>query len=218
MCWSEEVSWLSLVVGTIINCSIITYYNNRNITVLCIVLEYALLMQIFEAYAWRIKKQKRDIPNCVSYGACVANLTQVVFAAVLFLSLTTQTKMVKIIAWTILLMYISLVVYFISSEPYVVEIRGGDKKCNHLSYSWWDSNISTNADKIAIAYFISRFILVLLLVKPFSLAFIVAIYIGSAFLLSSLFYPCGTASVWCWFISFATLFFALCIKIFKIRL
>ena len=56
MCFSEEVSWLTLIIGTVVNIACIIYLSripNRNVIIpilLVLSWQYALLMQIFSKF------------------------------------------------------------------------------------------------------------------------------------------------------------------------
>ena len=53
MCWSEEVLWISFILGTILNVSLIYYFKEPDIRIVLLLWEWILLIQLFEALAWR---------------------------------------------------------------------------------------------------------------------------------------------------------------------
>lgn len=212
MCWNEQVSWISLIVGTIINASVIGYFNNPVVTAICLAFEYSLLMQLFEALAWRYRKNREKVPKSISMGACIANVTQVLFTGLIFLAITPQTRNTQIAAVTIMVVYILLMGYYMRSK-YVVDIQGGDKNCHHLSYSWWNPKKTPNGTKMGYVYIVTLILLILLLIKPFHLGVFIAIYVTLALILSNIIYSCGSASLWCWFVASAGFFTAIYLAI-----
>jgi len=59
MCWSEEVSWSMFIGGTILNIITSTYAKNPTVTATCLIWQFVLFMQLFDALSWR-SLSKRD--------------------------------------------------------------------------------------------------------------------------------------------------------------
>ena len=75
MCWNEKVSWTTFILGTIFNIFNIFYFKDTTLTLISIGIQWLLLMQLFEALAWR-DQQCGSLNKFATNGALIANLTQ----------------------------------------------------------------------------------------------------------------------------------------------
>jgi hypothetical protein len=203
MCWSEEVSWITLVVGTILNIFLISCVKNTTVRVVAILWQWVLLMQFFEALIWRANRTG-DTKLCVwaSKGALYANVLQPVIVAVLLLCLcgggvSTQNKIVAI------LLVCAYVAWLVSNSVSMNKDRcvTTSEGCGHLDLVWW-KEFSLGA----LPYLILLGAVIFLLLRPLKFASLIAAYIFGSLIISSVFYKCGIASMWCWFAAFAPLY------------
>ena len=103
MCLDTKTSIITLVIGTLLNIWNITHYNNTTITVVSILWQWILLMQVFEAFAWQNQPttsgECNNVNKWATKGAYLANITQpIVLAIVLFVlkgdSLSQNSKII----------------------------------------------------------------------------------------------------------------------------
>ena len=194
MCWNEQVSWTTLILGTIFNLFNIFYYKNTTLTLVSLAIQWLLLMQLFEALAWRDQNCGK-LNQFATNGALIANLTQPLIVCMLFITVSPVSQITKGFALAIAFAYISYVLYVLNTTEEYTCLRPS-QNCTHLDLYWW-KNLS------GIVYCLALFSIMLLLIRPFGLALFVSGYIGITLLLSVLFYSCGAGSLWCWFTSFA---------------
>lgn len=203
MCWDEKTSLLTFVIGTSFNIYNILHYKNTTITIISLLWQWVLFMQVFEYFAWKNqpKNGKCNQTNKTSAKfAYIANMTQPIILGLLFLAfqkgLSTENK---VLAITVIMSYIGWVLYAANKAPEVSCLKKSDN-CRNLNYSWWNDYLFG-----AGPYMIALFSLIFLLVKPFKFAVIQALFISISLLVSMKFYSCGTASMWCWIAAFAPL-------------
>lgn len=205
MCFDEKTSWVTFIVGTIINVSsigILLKSNTKKILVpICLILlwQYALFMQIADALAW--KYPKSSIPPKL---ACFLNTTQPLIAFLLVVYIITKKGVSSL---TIYPAIIALVIYgiFISRD-----IQNSSLKtikpwglCNNLNYDWW-SRISfifycaaILLSVWAIPYKITGIGLLILTTIIFIGSFILALFLTGS--------KCASGSLWCWMVASAGL-------------
>jgi hypothetical protein len=196
MCWNEKVSWTTFIFGSIINIFNILYFKTKTIIQISIVIQWLLLMQLFEALAWR--DQNCGLLNkTATKGALIANLTQPLLVYLVFVNNSNNSNN-KILATSIITLYIIYILYKLKTTKTNYNCLTTSEKCKHLDLSWW-------SDINGFIYCIALFSMILLLIKPFNLAIIIALYIAIALIASIMFYGCSVGSIWCWFVSFAPL-------------
>lgn len=205
MCWNERTSWITLVVGTLLNIWNIWHYKETAIVAISVMWQWVLLMQFFEAFAWRNQPQPGQKCNSTNTfaakGAYLANVSQPIILALTILALDKGNlpRENKVTASAIILMYVLWLLYATNKAEEVECLKPGDK-CGNLTYTWWQQ-FPGNAGM----YLITLSLLVFLLLKPFKFAAMQFVYIAGTFLGSAFFYSCGIGSVWCWFAAFAPL-------------
>jgi len=200
MCWNEPVSWLTLAVGSGFNALNVVKYRDPLLNKITILIQWLLLMQFFEALAWRDQKCGK-LNKFATNGALIANFTQPI---VVFLAFMINNDYVSVynksVASFIILMYISYIMYSLNNSPNYSCI-GPTDICSHLELVWWRK---TNGG----IYVFTLFALFALLIPP-RVAIFVGGYIALALIASILFYSCSVGSMWCWFVAFAPILLAL---------
>ena len=205
MCLDAQTSWITLVIGTVLNIWNVWYYKDTTITSISLLWEWVLLMQFFEAIAWT--NQPTSEGNCNSTnkwaakGAYLANVSQpIVLAFVMFTfkgdELCFETKMTAAI---VILMYTLWLLYATNYAPEVTCLTPKDD-CGNLTYTWWQEFPGN-----AAFYLGTLVLLILVMVKPLEFAVMQLGYITLTFIVSAYFYSCGIGSMWCWFAAFAPL-------------
>ncbi len=204
MCWDKQTSIITFVLGTAVNIFNIFYFRTTVITLLSIIWEWILLMQLFEAIAWdsqpgpggssnNCSKQNKLAAN----GALIANVTQPILLALALIAFTPVPLQNKVIAMTAIFAYICWLVYAMNqTQPFTCLKKGED--CDNLNYSWWAKFPGTAWIYMAIIPAVF-----LLLLRPMDLAWAAVIFIALSSAISYQFYGCGIGSVWCWFAAFA---------------
>lgn len=203
MCWNEPVSWLTFFIGTFLNVYNICYFKNKVITRLSLAVQWLLMMQFFEAIAWRnqnvnSKSECNSTNTFATYGALIFNLTQPIVLCLLFLDISPVLPIYKNLAIGVMLTYICYLFYALNRSK-TFNCLKPSSQCSHLDLVWWKS-IS------AIPYHIALFATLILLVRPVNIMMFAVAYIAIAFILSMMFYSCGVGSMWCWFVAFIPIF------------
>ena len=207
MCWNEPVSWTTLGIGTAVNAFNVVKYNDPLLNRITLLIQWLLLMQLFEALAWR-DQECGKLNEFATNGALIANFTQPI---VVFLAFMINNNDVsdynKSVACFIILMYISYIMYSQNNSPNYSCINPTET-CSHLELIWWRK---TNGG----VYVFTLFALFALLIRPIKVALFVGGYIAIALVVSMLFYSCSVGSMWCWFVAFAPILLSIFWK--KIR-
>ena len=86
MCWNEKVSWATFIIGTLLNIFNIVYFRDTTLTLVSLAVQWLLLMQLFEALAWRDQNCGK-LNNFATNGALIANITQPLMVCMLFITL-----------------------------------------------------------------------------------------------------------------------------------
>ena len=206
MCLDTKTSIITLVIGTLLNIWNIIHYNNTTITVVSILWQWILLMQVFEAFAWQNQPttsgECNNVNKWATKGAYLANITQpIVLAIVLFvLKGDSLSQNSKIIAGSILTGYILWLLYASNKIP-EVKCLTPQNKCSNLTYYWWNQFPGN-----AIVYLIALIGLIGVMIKPLNFALLLLTYIVLTLVISSIFYSCGSpGSMWCLLVSFGPL-------------
>tara|TARA_B100000886_G_scaffold339620_1_gene305660 strand:- start:484 stop:1137 length:654 start_codon:yes stop_codon:yes gene_type:complete len=209
MCISEEVSWTTLIVGTITNivCISLLYPNlfkkNNSKYIYAIVFiilwQYGLLMQIPDGIAWR---QIKDNKSTKSSGilAFILNVTQpiIFFIGIIILMIIFKKNLYYLIPALILLIYY---IYQIIHELLLNNLKfdvSPKNNCKSLNYQWWEKISST----------IYLILFPLIIIPLFNLPITIlnlSIFFISLIISSFIVYDCNPGSLWCWSIAIAGL-------------
>lgn len=200
MCWSEEVSWATLILGSLFNIFNIYYFRDTTVILVSIAIQWLLLMQLFEALAWR-DQNCGSLNKFATNGALIANITQPLFVCMLFIIFSPVPQSYKLLALFIAFGYMCYALYILNITNEYTCLRPS-KTCSHLDLYWW-KNMN------GFIYCVTLFSIMLLLIRPFNLAVMLSGYIALTLLLSLMFYSCAAGSIWCWFTSVAPIFFAI---------
>lgn len=204
MCWSEQVSWLTFCLGTLFNVLVAWYFNEAIITVICGLWEYIILIQLFEAIAWRNQPTSKDsIPAANQFaalGVMIDTISQPIALGFGLICFTEIPYINKILAMGIIFLYICWIIYAVNSGPKVTHLTLTEG-CTHLDYYWW-----SEYPMGCVPYLLALFSIIFLLLRPLDLAFFIAIYLIVTLVISAQIYTCGASSLWCWFGALAPLF------------
>ena len=206
MCWNEQVSWITFILGTVLCIATALYIKNRAVTAVCLVWFWVLLMQFFEALMWR-DKSCGQLNKFATNGAYVANIMQPVAIFLICIAIMPDIKPTpKMIAALLIAMYLCFMFYkaFRMRAPACTAscVEYGD--CKHLHYSWWDGGGAGGW-----FYTLIVIAMILLLLKPFKFALFQAGFVLLTLLVATRFFGKSSASMWCWMAAFAPLFVAL---------
>ena len=215
MCISEKVSWTTLVIGSIINILIIIYLvripDPKVIIPIILILawQYALLMQIPDALAWRYPTAQ--YPGKLAF---ILNATQplVLFILVVIgltkMGISLERLVPAIIALTI---YSVLTIKdTINRQDYNIQ---PPKQCKYLSYSWWTGS--------KYVFYVLSIVLTILCFVPawgyigLSLVIFTASIVASKIVAGK---NCSPGSLWCWSIAgsgLCTFIYYLLFKLYK---
>ena len=195
MCLDFKTSVTTLSIGTIFNIIGIMLYKNVEYLPYVITWQWVLLMQVFDAIAWKTQNCNKTNQQ-VAKLAYIANIMQPIVVFMSSILITKVSMNFKLISTMVISLYMIQVLY--QSPNIEFNCLTPKKDCKHLNYNWWD-NINP------IGYMIALFTTLLLIYRPFTLSMINLIYIIITLIISSTVYKCGTASMWCWFAAFAPL-------------
>lgn len=203
MCFDEKTSWTTFIVATLINIVCISNLlqsKNKNAIVpiaLILLWQYAILMQIPDALAWR-NQDSKVAPKL----ACFLNTTQPIVALLLILFLVSRTghsialypAVIVVVAYTI------SIIIDIKKSSFNIRPVGS---CKNLTYSWWKLR--------SLVLYFTALILTILVIPVSSvgagiLVFNIAIFIIS-FVVTRIIIGknCSNSSLWCWSIAGAGL-------------
>ena len=201
MCLSEKVSWTTLIIGTIINFICIAWlfhFNTKKIIIPIIIIlgwQYALLMQIPDALAWR--NPNEIYPGKLAY---FLNITQpLIFIILIAIGLhTVNISIVRLIPafLTVLIYGIFIIIDCYKRDNFDVV---PNKNCRNLNYRWW-------SDLPTILYFASMILAILALPDKGYVILNITIFIGSILITKRIVgNQCSPGSLWCWSIAGAGL-------------
>jgi hypothetical protein len=192
MCWSKNVSIISFILGTSINLVLIKRTKNNVVIALCLLWQFVIFMQSWDALAWTYPKCGSPGNMLATRGAYIFNVLQPVVAYMVFVHVSTVEIKYKILAGIIVLAYLA---WMMIKEPYRNDLcLKPAKNCAHLHYDWWHGNSG-------MIYVSTIMAIILLLLRPWKIAGITAGYILAALAISQQFYGCGAPSIWCWLVS-----------------
>lgn len=205
MCINEETSIITLVLGTVINLSILIklypeiFVNNYSMNTFFVVIlwQYALLMQIPDYIAWNSINSNKNTEFAGKLAAFL-NLTQPIMCFILMLILihiTHKDYITLLPGVIILIFYIINILTNFSKFKYDVS---PSINCSGLNYKWWEH--------INPIFYLLCIPLLIISLKSLKLTILnIIIFFGS--LLSSILltYGCSPGSFWCWSVASAGL-------------
>lgn len=196
MCWNAPASLASFIVGTIINISVLLYFKAPIITSICILWQWVLMMQISEYFVWKGQDKSQDNQQLTlgTKAALVFNITQPLVAFLCLMMISKVKMSFKIVASVVILFYVSFMLLNLNCQKEYIALSP-TPKCEHISLQWW-SDIK-NSPLVYIVVLLSIF---LLLLRPYNLSLFITSYLIITVVISSVFYSCGGASMWCWFV------------------
>jgi len=192
MCWSKEVSFLTLCIGTFFNYHLWQYPTPmaRPIAGLW---QFVMCMQFFEGFSW-VSKEIRSpwLSSFATRGAFLFNTAQPLVAAALFGAYATPT-MQKVLG-VLCVLYTGLIVHGTMNRTFR---NLYSSTCTHLTLYWWDWF------PFALPLFYAIISISFLSVIPKKLGRFLIGYSGLTLLISLLMYHCSYGSMWCWLVAFA---------------
>jgi len=203
MCIDEKHSLIAFVIGTFFNLVNILVFKNRTILIISVLWQWVLLMQIFEAMAWRNQPSNGVCNKTNKFStnaAMIANLTQPIILALMMVIFTPVSEKLKLTSMAVIFAYICWIVYSLNNIPNQTCLHPR-KGCNNLNLSWWEK-----VPGGASVYMVAMVLIVLLLVRPMKFALLELAYILISLAISMKFYSCGTGSMWCYLVAFAPIF------------
>lgn len=197
MCFNEYVSFGTFIVGTILNLLIIFLIKKKEATVIALIWEWVLLMQLFEGFVWVGKKSgNKKMEKSGVIGAYIANVLQPIIAFFLIAALTTQNNLYLIFGGVLICLYLFYTLYINFTRMSGHLKIDTEKECKHLNYKWWEVHNAIPYVLVLVA--------VLLFAKPHKVFLPQLIYILLTLLLASITQlKCGVASTWCFLAAFA---------------
>ena len=198
MCISAPISAFFFLIGTIVNIIIFQKTTNPDYLIFVGIYQFILLMQVFDFFAWT------DLDcgpqnKMATKMAFIQNMLQPVVVIVLLLTYTqVKNRNNKLIVSIVLCAYISIILYkFYYTDYKALTCMKPTEQCKHLTYSWWSV---IGYDEFASVTFLTPIVTsFLLLLKSRNFAIIQIVYLLLSFFISSQFYACGTASIFCLF-------------------
>jgi hypothetical protein len=195
MCWNANASLISFIVGTLINISVMLYFKNTIVALICIIWQWVLMMQISEYFIWKGQDDKDH--NLASLGtrlSLIFNITQPLVVFLCFI-LNSKVKMsFKITASMVILFYVSFMLINLNKQKEYKSLKPSTN-CKHMSLQWWN-----DIKNSGIIYCITLITIIFLLLRPFNLSIFMCSYLIITLVISSMFYSCGQASMWCWLV------------------
>lgn len=206
MCFDEQTSWVTFILGASFCVFNIVYFKNVSVTIVSLLFLFTLLMQVFEAIAWRTQSNtKSRIHYWATQGALIANVMQPIVVGLLCLALLSGS--IKVRAFAILLMagYMMWLLWSLNNSP-SFDTLTPKKGCTHLNLGWWDA-FSKNMGGVngALPYLVCLVGIIVLLLRPIDLMVFELAIVLLTLLVSSVFYRCGVGSMWCWLVASAPL-------------
>lgn len=196
MCWDQKTSITTFVVGTLFNLFNIFYFKNTTITVVSLIWQWVLLMQLFEAIGWGSKPGSSQ-NKMAAQGAMIANITQPIIVGLLLVAFSPVSTTNKAAAMTLIFGYICWLLYSLNNAP-TFETLSTSKDCYHLDLVWWK-----HLPGGGMMHILTLVGVLALLLRPMEFMIFETGFIIAALALSMMFYSCGAGSIWCWFAAFA---------------
>lgn len=193
MCFSEKISWLTLIIGTIVNfVSILILLRIKNpkkiIPIIIILLwQFALLMQIADALAWR--DPSKTYPGKLAF---ILNTMQplILILGVSIMLFKLNISLIRLIPVLLLsIVYICYVIRGWFNTDFDIYPKNS---CKNLQYIWWN--------KIPFILYILLLIIGLLTIPSIPYSILTIILFLVSLLITNLLVNknCISGSLWCW--------------------
>lgn len=206
MCFNEQISWLTLIISLIATTTCLSYifissknHPDKNKVISLILLwQYAALMQLPEALAWRKLNKKSSVNiKTSSILAFFLNITQpiIAFTLIYYLTKPKYDTFTFGLSFSLNFLYICFWIYallFLQNWSWNIKPL---QSCEHLNLAWWKNN-----NFIVFLYLLAIISSCMMLGLKYFI-FSTIIFIGTL-LLSNYFYKCGVGSIWCWIAAF----------------
>lgn len=206
MCWSEEVSWLTWFIGTIITtATAVKFQDHKYIPALCVGWQISVVnMQLWEALVWHTINYMpwhtiNDHHMVGTYGAVFTALLQPPLMGIVLIVLSDTRHLTfwrKKFAFIILVLYIYWYSYSIATISPLKQLTVLDPAtCNHIHFDYW-----TDLFYPDLIYSTTISSLFILLIDRFDLAILLIGLSGFNYTVTYLLYNCGESngSMWCW--------------------
>jgi hypothetical protein len=211
MCVNATTSLAAFICGIFTIIAMIIIIPSPTIIAIGLIWLWVLFMQLSEYLIW-IDQKCGKVNNLGTNMALIFNLTQPIFAYLVLINISTNIPVVyKYSATSVILLYICTILYQMNNNSKFTCIKPSDK-CIGLNLDWW--NKFKNSGFI---YLITLLAIILLLVRPMSIAIFSSLFIIIALLISMKFYSCNSPSMWCLLVVVYPLFLTLFVKILKIK-
>ena len=199
MCVNAETSISFFFIGTIINIIILTKTSNIEYLMMVVVYQFIISMQLVDFLCWTDPKCGPQNKIATTIAFLHTMLQPVVVILILLCMTQVKSKTNKAAAAVLMCMYLCVVLYKFYYSTYTpITCLKPSEECKHLKYDWW----SIIGDKNGMSCFVFLIPIMssfLLLLKNMNFAIVQALYLLVAFMLSHLFYACGTTSMFCLF-------------------
>ena len=201
MCFDEQTSWTTFIIGTLSNLFIaFKYQNNRGVFGMTFFWQYVLLVQFCEAIIHRsLRINKQNQCTVASSAIFYIILTQPIVLALVAAYIYEKQSLAGII----IAIYV-LVTIYLSQGVQVDECMKPTKECKHIRYKWWE-----DLPKQRYAYYISVISIFLFIFSNSLPSLLIGGYLAGTFWISQLFYTCAYGSIWCWFAALAPIYTAI---------
>ena len=206
MCWNKETSIISFILGTVINLAVLLYFKTEAISIICIIWEFVLLMQLAEYYIWTDQTCGKTNKNATK-AALILNLLQPLVVFLILIGKFQGSTLLKNVASIIIFAYICFMMLKLNENTEYTCVKPSTK-CRHLNFRWWN-----DFKDAGVIYVITLLSIILLLCRPSKLSVFLVIYIFTMLLLSQKFYSCGAPSTWCWLVVPMPLFMGIFYKL-----
>jgi len=193
MCWSATSSFVTLAVGTVLNVASYALLRRWGSPTSSLVWswQFALLMQIPEGIVWLQLDAGHDDLRVASRTAMILNVAQP-------LALLMGIRLGGLYRGEFRYAYVAMLLYLVVLLSQMDEVwshaasiapRPG---CAHLDLRYWTTSRG-------LVYVVTS-LLVVSEARPLLWAVVNAGIFTVTLVLAMVVYPCGTGSVWCWFI------------------
>lgn len=193
MCWNEKISWITFILGTLLN-SGGAILSDTSHKLWYIMFQSIIMVQLGEALIWR--DPNGSLGKIGTYISFFGVWLQPIIGFVLMISY----KVHPVLRYLMGVLTFFYIIYSIkpiqdlSLNIYKPEVCGIDNS-PHISFTAWD-----NSGIMRILYLIT---IALLLLSLFPMYPYVSGYLILTFIISFLFYKRTFSSIWCWFAVFS---------------
>jgi hypothetical protein len=196
MCWNAPVS-LGTFLSSILMCMYIWHRNGNNDRPLAIWIAWFSLMQLFEFFMWR-NMQEHTLVSKVSLISILLQPFSLA-AGLYFMKAKTQDSWRKPVLLSVMLVSI---IQAISASFYAFKSKTKwlSEKGPNCHLVWWFIKNEERLPLLARPNYIFQLnlLIAVLVIKPFRLALIYSFFGLSSFIITRLFYPGESGSLWCW--------------------